>query len=140
MSDYEHSVVLVLLDGQLSVFHVFVSEGLLSYSMPQGVQRGTEVDLSDRTYDGREESGYLSSGLGQLVDGQKGQDIFRLDLMGHGKGKLFFTRVLNNKDFFFSVCESYVPHSTQNFRGTSLVDVCNITITVTAGSFVRRCK
>jgi hypothetical protein len=103
MSDYEHSVVLVLLDGQLSVFHVFVSEGLLSYSMPQGVQRGTEVDLSDRTYDGREESGYLSSGLGQLVDGQKGQDIFRLDLMGHGKGKLFFTRVLNNKDFFFFI-------------------------------------
>jgi len=90
MSDYEHSVVVVLQDGQLSLFHVFVSEGLLSYSMPQGVQRGTEVDLSDRTYDGREESGYLSSGLGQLVDGQKGQDIFRLDLMGHGKGKLFF--------------------------------------------------
>ncbi|KAJ9582370.1 hypothetical protein L9F63_003297 [Diploptera punctata] len=62
------------------------NEGLLSYSMPQGVQRGTEVDLSDRTYDGRDESGYLSGGLGQLVDGQKGQDIFRLDLKGHGKG------------------------------------------------------
>jgi discoidin domain receptor family protein 2 len=55
--------------------------------MPQGIQRGAEVDLSDRTYDGREESGYLSGGLGQLVDGQKGQDIFRLDLKGHGKGK-----------------------------------------------------
>jgi hypothetical protein len=63
-----------------------VAEGLLSYSMPQGVRRGAEVDLSDRTYDGREESGYLSGGLGQLVDGQKGQDIFRLDLKGHGKG------------------------------------------------------
>ncbi|XP_069671795.1 discoidin domain-containing receptor 2 isoform X3 [Periplaneta americana] len=61
-------------------------EGLLSYAMPQGVQRGTEVDLSDRTYDGHEESGYLSGGLGQLVDGQKGQDVFRLDLKGHGKG------------------------------------------------------
>jgi hypothetical protein len=93
MSNYEHRVVVVLRDGQLSVFHVFVSEGLLSYSMPQGVQRGTEVDLSDRTYDGRDEGGYLSSGLGQLVDGQKGQDIFRLDLMGHGKGKLLFLRV-----------------------------------------------
>jgi discoidin domain receptor family protein 2 len=58
--------------------------------MPQGIQRGAEVDLSDRTYDGREESGYLSGGLGQLVDGQKGQDIFRLDLKGHGKGKYFF--------------------------------------------------
>ncbi|XP_066996619.1 discoidin domain-containing receptor 2 [Anabrus simplex] len=61
-------------------------EGLLSYSMPQGVQRGAEVDLSDRTYDGREEGGHLSGGLGQLVDGHKGQDVFRLDLKGHGKG------------------------------------------------------
>ena len=68
--------------------------------MPQGVQRGAEVDLSDRTYDGREESGYLSSGLGQLVDGQKGQDIYRLDLMGHGKGKLFFHLYLKISTFF----------------------------------------
>ena len=99
------------------MFHVFVSEGLLSYSMPQGVQRGTEVDLSDRTYDGREESGYLSSGLGQLVDGQKGQDIFRLDLMGHGKGKLFFFfHVCLITRFFFLICGSYVPHSTQIVR------------------------
>jgi hypothetical protein len=139
MSDYEHSVVIVLQDGQLSVFHFF-SEGLLSYSMPQGVQRGTEVDLSDRTYDGREESGYLSSGLGQLVDGQKGQDIFRLDLMGHGKGN-FFSRVLDNKDIFFKICESYVPHSTQNFTGTisvplRMVDVCKNIITVNVRSFV----
>lgn len=56
--------------------------------MPQGVKRGTELDLSDRTYDGREEGGQLSHGLGQLVDGQKGQDNFRADLTGHGKGKL----------------------------------------------------
>jgi hypothetical protein len=115
MSDYEHSRDAVLQDGQLSVFHVSVSEGLLSYSMPQGVQRGTEVDLSDRTYDGREESGYLSSGLGQLVDGQKGQDIFRLDLMGHGKGKLIFSHVLDNKDFFL-IFDLYVPHSTKILR------------------------
>jgi discoidin domain receptor family protein 2 len=59
--------------------------------MPQGIQRGAEVDLTDRTYDGREESGHLSGGLGQLVDGQKGQDIFRLDLKGHGKGKCFLS-------------------------------------------------
>lgn len=56
--------------------------------MPQGVRRGPELDLSDRTYDGREEGGQLTHGLGQLVDGQKGQDNFRLDLTGHGKGKL----------------------------------------------------
>lgn len=63
------------------------AEGLVSYSMPQGIKRGTEVDLSDRTYDGREEGGYLSGGLGQLVDGQKGPDNFRLDVSGNGKGK-----------------------------------------------------
>ncbi|KAF5271003.1 hypothetical protein FQR65_LT05353 [Abscondita terminalis] len=62
------------------------TDGLLSYSGPQGLRRGPELDLSDRTYDGREENGYLFHGLGQLVDGQKGQDNFRLDLSGHGKG------------------------------------------------------
>lgn len=65
-----------------------VAEGLVSYSMPQGIKRGSEVDLSDRTYDGREEAGYLSGGLGQLVDGQKGPDNFRLDVSGNGKGEL----------------------------------------------------
>ncbi|KAK5643044.1 hypothetical protein RI129_009211 [Pyrocoelia pectoralis] len=62
------------------------TDGLLSYSGPQGLHRGPELDLSDRTYDGHEENGYLFHGLGQLVDGQKGQDNFRLDLSGHGKG------------------------------------------------------
>ncbi|XP_012165702.1 discoidin domain-containing receptor 2 isoform X1 [Bombus affinis] len=62
------------------------TDGLVSYSMPQGIKRGSEVDLSDRTYDGREEGGYLSGGLGQLVDGQKGPDNFRLDVSGNGKG------------------------------------------------------
>ncbi|XP_046391310.1 discoidin domain-containing receptor 2-like isoform X3 [Ischnura elegans] len=61
-------------------------EGLLSYAMPQGVQRGSGIDLTDRTYDGREEGGRLSGGLGQLVDGQKGADNFRLDVRGYGKG------------------------------------------------------
>ncbi|XP_051161939.1 discoidin domain-containing receptor tyrosine kinase B [Leptopilina boulardi] len=62
------------------------NEGLVSYSMPQGIQRGSEVDLTDRTYDGQEDAGYLSGGLGQLVDGQKGPDNFRLDVNGNGKG------------------------------------------------------
>ncbi|XP_003702400.1 discoidin domain-containing receptor 2 [Megachile rotundata] len=62
------------------------TEGLVSYSMPQGIKRGSEVDLSDRTYDGKEEGGYLSGGLGQLVDGQRGPDNFRLDVSGNGKG------------------------------------------------------
>ncbi|XP_017773503.1 PREDICTED: discoidin domain-containing receptor 2 isoform X2 [Nicrophorus vespilloides] len=61
------------------------TDGLLSYTVSQGLKRGPEMDLSDRTYDGREKDGILSEGLGQLVDGQKGQDNFRLDT-GHGKG------------------------------------------------------
>ncbi|XP_019874685.1 discoidin domain-containing receptor tyrosine kinase B [Aethina tumida] len=62
------------------------TEGLLSYSMPQGIRRGADMDLTDRTYDGKEESNQLFNGLGQLVDGQKGRDNFRLDLAGNGKG------------------------------------------------------
>lgn len=55
--------------------------------MQQGVQRGTEVDLTDRTYDGKESSsGYLSEGLGQLTDRRKGPDNFREDANGFGKG------------------------------------------------------
>lgn len=59
----------------------------MSYSIPKGVQRGIEVDLSDKTYDGVEESDRLIGGLGQLVDGQKGTDNFRSDIHGYGKGK-----------------------------------------------------
>ncbi|XP_065160829.1 discoidin domain-containing receptor tyrosine kinase B isoform X2 [Atheta coriaria] len=60
------------------------TDGLISYAGPQGLKRGPEMDLSDRTYDGKEEGGMLTYGLGQLVDGRKGQDNFRLDT-GHGK-------------------------------------------------------
>lgn len=66
----------------------FFLEGLSQYSIPKGVQRGIEVDLSDKTYDGVEEEGRLIGGLGQLVDGQRGPDNFRSDIYGYGKGKL----------------------------------------------------
>jgi hypothetical protein len=54
--------------------------------MPQGEKRPGEVDLTDHSYDGTEEGGWLSGGLGQLVDGHHGQDNFRLDVFGLGKG------------------------------------------------------
>lgn len=73
----------------LFLFSIF-PEGLMSYSIPKGVQRGIEVDLSDKTYDGVEEGERLIGGLGQLVDGQKGTDNFRSDIHGYGKGKKFF--------------------------------------------------
>lgn len=69
------------------LFFVPIAEGLISYSIPKGVQRGIEIDLSDQTYDGKEEGDRLVGGLGQLVDGQRGTDNFRTDIHGFGKGE-----------------------------------------------------
>jgi discoidin domain receptor family protein 2 len=63
----------------------YVSDGVTSYSMRQGDRRGQEVDLYDFTYDGVVRDGYLSGGLGQLLDWEEGQLNFRLDLHGVGK-------------------------------------------------------
>lgn len=65
-------------------------EHLVSYSIPKGVQRGLEVDLSDKSYDGRQVDDRLIGGLGQLVDGQRGTDNFRMDIHGFGKGIVIF--------------------------------------------------
>lgn len=56
-------------------------DGVLSYSMPQGDRRSSEVELADWTYDGQQspETNVLSGGLGQLLDGSEGQSNFRLD-------------------------------------------------------------
>nr|CAI5864945.1 unnamed protein product [Callosobruchus analis] len=61
------------------------TEGILSYSMPQGVKVSSDLDFTDRTYDGVEEMNYLSDGLGQLVDGKKGKDNFNIDISGFGR-------------------------------------------------------
>ena len=50
---------------------------LLSYNMPQGNRRGTDIDLFDFTYDGKVQDNYLSGGLGQLIDGVIGDRNFR---------------------------------------------------------------
>ncbi|EEC16624.1 discoidin domain receptor, putative, partial [Ixodes scapularis] len=62
------------------------TQGILSYSIPQGERRGTDVDLSDVTYDGMKDDSYLHGGLGQLTDGTAGSDNFKLDVSGYGKG------------------------------------------------------
>ncbi|XP_071531085.1 discoidin domain-containing receptor 2-like isoform X2 [Panulirus ornatus] len=61
------------------------TDGLVSYSMPQGQERGQEVDLLDLSYDGTTTDGFLYGGLGQLHDGTIGDHNFRSDI-GHGKG------------------------------------------------------
>lgn len=58
----------------------------MSYSIPRGVQRGPEIDLSDQTYDGLVAGDRLVNGMGQLADGAKGSDNFRSDIHGFGKG------------------------------------------------------
>ncbi|KAL0280485.1 UNVERIFIED_CONTAM: hypothetical protein PYX00_001759 [Menopon gallinae] len=62
------------------------NNGLVGYSMLQGYREGPDIDLTDRTYDGIEENGYLSGGLGQLTDGDRGGDNFKFHFRGSGKG------------------------------------------------------
>ena len=57
---------------------MYISDGLVSYSMKQGERRGTGIDLYDFTYDGLVENTQLKGGLGQLTDGRLGNDNFRL--------------------------------------------------------------
>jgi len=61
------------------------NSGVLSYSVRQGDRRGAEVDLYDFAYDGTVTDHVLAGGLGQLVDGERGTDNFRLDPTGTGK-------------------------------------------------------
>lgn len=58
--------------------------------MPKGGSKGVDVhsfDLADKTYDGVLLDGILSGGLGQLCDGQVGNDNFKMDAKSRGKGK-----------------------------------------------------
>ena len=61
------------------------TEGVISYSMPQGERRGPGVDLLDFTYDGTVADGYLSGGIGQLMDGVEGPTNFRFNPDGSGR-------------------------------------------------------
>lgn len=53
--------------------------------MRQGDTRGQEVDFYDFSYDGELQDGYLSGGLGQLVDFEEGDSTFRMDTYNIGK-------------------------------------------------------
>lgn len=64
------------------------TEGLVSYIIPKNIQRGNDIEHSDKTYDGDDEGDRMVNGLGQLVDGQKGTDNFRADVNGFGKGEV----------------------------------------------------
>lgn len=57
------------------------SDGIVSYSMPQGEKRGNDY-FYDSTYDGHWD-GELRRGMGLLVDGRSGPDNYKLE---KGKG------------------------------------------------------
>ena len=62
------------------------SDGLLSYAVNQGQDRGMDIDLTDASYDGIIRDQMLTGGLGQLADGITGDLNFRANL-SRGKGK-----------------------------------------------------
>lgn len=62
------------------------TDGIVSYSMPQGDIRGAGWEFYDATYDGYWD-GELRKGLGQLTDGKIGQENFRLGYYNYRKSK-----------------------------------------------------
>ncbi|KAL3275329.1 hypothetical protein HHI36_020096 [Cryptolaemus montrouzieri] len=61
------------------------TDGLVSYSMPQGDKRGSNWEFYDFAYDGHWEGDDLQQGLGQLVDGRFGHDDFKSDFYNEGQ-------------------------------------------------------
>ncbi|XP_030749295.1 discoidin domain-containing receptor tyrosine kinase B-like [Sitophilus oryzae] len=56
------------------------TDGLVSYTMPQGDKRGANWEFYDFGYDGFWDGNELKHGLGQLTDGKFGHDDFKTDL------------------------------------------------------------
>ncbi|KAI4471024.1 tyrosine-protein kinase receptor [Holotrichia oblita] len=53
------------------------TDGIVSYTMPQGDKRGPNWEFYDSAYDGPWDGHELKHGLGQLIDGKYGRDDFR---------------------------------------------------------------
>ncbi|KAJ8683779.1 hypothetical protein QAD02_019571, partial [Eretmocerus hayati] len=63
--------------------------GIVSYEMPES----PATELSDTSYDGERSNGWLSRGLGRLVDGETGDDNYRQDIApGRGTGWVAWMR------------------------------------------------
>ncbi|KAK8724804.1 hypothetical protein OTU49_010927 [Cherax quadricarinatus] len=71
---------------RVEIYGCRYTEGLVSYTMPDGDPRGGDYNLRDLTYDGSRKGGWLSGGLGQLSDGETGHTNFRVDALGRGRG------------------------------------------------------
>lgn len=55
------------------------TDGIVSYSMPQGDKRGANWEFYDAAYDGHWDGNELRHGLGQLIDGKFGNSDFKQD-------------------------------------------------------------
>ncbi|XP_052828814.1 discoidin domain-containing receptor 2 isoform X2 [Octopus bimaculoides] len=100
------------------------ADALLSYSMPQGHQRGTELELYDYTYDGMRKDGYLSGGVGQLTDGLQGNSNFRMtDSKGLGVKGYDWVGWRNNSDMFKPIEIIFKFDGVRNFSEVFLY--CN---------------
>ncbi|XP_015429425.1 PREDICTED: discoidin domain-containing receptor 2-like [Dufourea novaeangliae] len=62
---------------RVELYGCYWSDGVVSYSMPQGDKRGNEWEFFDAIYDGHWDD-ELRRGLGQLTDGKTGPDNFKL--------------------------------------------------------------
>ncbi|XP_012279400.1 discoidin domain-containing receptor 2 [Orussus abietinus] len=70
---------------RVELYGCYWSDGVVSYSMPQGDKRGNEWEFFDATYDGHWD-GDLRRGLGQLTDGRTGPDNFKMGYL-HDRGQ-----------------------------------------------------
>ena len=62
---------------RLEIYGCGWSEGIASYTMPQGDERGPGWQFYDASYDGIWDGSLLRQGLGQLTDGKLGTDNLR---------------------------------------------------------------
>ncbi|KAL6261704.1 hypothetical protein P5V15_006793 [Pogonomyrmex californicus] len=62
---------------RVELYGCYWSDGVVSYSMPQGDKRGNGWEFFDATYDGHWD-GELRRGLGQLTDGRTGPNNFKM--------------------------------------------------------------
>ncbi|XP_065575253.1 discoidin domain-containing receptor A-like [Artemia franciscana] len=83
---HSHHVRMVCMRVELYGCHW--NDGILSYSMPQGDQRGSNWNFYDSSYDGFWDGSFLKQGLGQLTDGRLGPENFKSTFYERDKGKL----------------------------------------------------
>ncbi len=91
----------------------------MSYSMPQGETWRSEVDLIDFTYDGDQANGYLTGGLGQLVDSEEGLTNFHLDT-GFGHRGYEWVGWKNDTENRPPVSIVFEFHNVRNFTAVEL--------------------